>query len=335
MPGGGESHAGVILPRPLLAAQPARIIQMKEWGQKWHARVASRRRHLCQASSAPQPDLSTNSVRGISVRMIVQRWERALRRRLTTSYSRVHACPFFVWGSPSSASKPVAEIRSMPRKAINAVTTLANDQSGTAARIAGFSARQPVHVRVRARLLARRIPAPLAQQECRHLLALRRRSRRLSSVKARGDWPPGWQRAWIETDQATAPKITVILVDTSVGIQHLRSGDKALAKLLDTGSVLLHPFVLGELALCNLSRRDFVSNSLQDLPQASVATCEEVLDLIRIRARHRLRRCSLARVGSAVSGRATVESRQALAEGSGKIWVGVATREKSDSKVVP
>src|SRR4029077_4067611 len=58
----------------------------------------------CQASSAPQPDLSTNSVRGISVRMIVQRWERALRRRLTTSYSRVHACPFFVWGCPGLLS---------------------------------------------------------------------------------------------------------------------------------------------------------------------------------------------------------------------------------------
>src|SRR4029077_5804495 len=58
----------------------------------------------CQASSAPQPDLSTNSVRGISVRMIVQRWERALRRRLTTSYSRVHACPFFVWVCPGLRS---------------------------------------------------------------------------------------------------------------------------------------------------------------------------------------------------------------------------------------
>jgi predicted nucleic acid-binding protein len=73
----------------------------------------------------------------------------------------------------------------------------------------------------------------------------------------------------------------VILVDTSVWIQHLRSGDKALAKLLDTGSVLLHPFVLGELALGNLSRRELVLNSLQALPQASVATYEEVLDLIR------------------------------------------------------
>ena len=73
----------------------------------------------------------------------------------------------------------------------------------------------------------------------------------------------------------------MILVDTSVWIQHLRSGDKALAGLVDTGSVLLHPFVLGELALGNLSRRELVLNSLQDLPQASVATYEEVLDLIR------------------------------------------------------
>src|SRR6478736_7858201 len=40
-------------------------------------------------------------------------------------------------------------------------------------RLLELLARQPVHVRVRPRLLARRIPAPLAQQECGHLLALR------------------------------------------------------------------------------------------------------------------------------------------------------------------
>ena len=72
----------------------------------------------------------------------------------------------------------------------------------------------------------------------------------------------------------------MILADTSVWIEHLRRGDKVLAGLLDTGNVLLHPFILGELALGNLSRRELVLDSLQALPHASVATYQEVLDLI-------------------------------------------------------
>src|SRR5262249_26710093 len=53
-----------------------------------------------------------------------------------------------------------------------------------------------------------------------------------------------------------------------------------LAALLDTESVLLHPFVLGELALGSFRRRELVLNSLQVLPQALVAMHEEVLDFI-------------------------------------------------------
>jgi predicted nucleic acid-binding protein len=44
----------------------------------------------------------------------------------------------------------------------------------------------------------------------------------------------------------------VILVDTSVWIDHLRAGDAKLASLLDTGQVLAHPFVTGEIALGQL-----------------------------------------------------------------------------------
>jgi predicted nucleic acid-binding protein len=71
----------------------------------------------------------------------------------------------------------------------------------------------------------------------------------------------------------------VILVDTSVWIDHFRAGDAALADLLDRGSVLMHPFVLGELALGNFRRRD-VLGTLRDLPLAAVATDGEVLDFI-------------------------------------------------------
>jgi predicted nucleic acid-binding protein len=72
----------------------------------------------------------------------------------------------------------------------------------------------------------------------------------------------------------------VILVDTSVWVDHLRAGDKALTDLLDTGMVLAHPFVIGELALANLRQREVVLGALSDLPQANVATDAEVLHFI-------------------------------------------------------
>jgi predicted nucleic acid-binding protein len=72
----------------------------------------------------------------------------------------------------------------------------------------------------------------------------------------------------------------VILADTSVWVDHLRRGDKTLAALLDAGTVLVHPFVIGELALGNLRQREIVLNALADLPHASVATDAEVLHFI-------------------------------------------------------
>jgi len=72
----------------------------------------------------------------------------------------------------------------------------------------------------------------------------------------------------------------VILVDTSVWGDHLRANDKALVALLDTGAVLAHPFVIGELALGNLRHREIVLNALSDLPRTGVATDVEVLHFI-------------------------------------------------------
>ena len=72
----------------------------------------------------------------------------------------------------------------------------------------------------------------------------------------------------------------MILVDTSVWVDHLRAGNKALADLLNTGMVLTHPFIIGELALGNLRRREVVLSALSDLPQASIATDVEVLQFI-------------------------------------------------------
>lgn len=72
----------------------------------------------------------------------------------------------------------------------------------------------------------------------------------------------------------------MILVDTSIWIDHLRAGDDRLARLLDEGRVVAHPFVTGELALGNLRHRDAVLGALQDLPQACVATETKVLRFI-------------------------------------------------------
>jgi predicted nucleic acid-binding protein len=72
----------------------------------------------------------------------------------------------------------------------------------------------------------------------------------------------------------------VILVDTSVWVEHLRAGEAALAALLEKGQVLTHPFVIGELALGNLRNRDFVMAALTDLPSAVVATDAEVIAFI-------------------------------------------------------
>jgi predicted nucleic acid-binding protein len=74
--------------------------------------------------------------------------------------------------------------------------------------------------------------------------------------------------------------VEVILVDTSVWVDHLRFGDKAVVELLLGRKVLGHAFVTGELALGDLRQRDLVLSALQDLPQATVATDREVLRFV-------------------------------------------------------
>jgi predicted nucleic acid-binding protein len=72
----------------------------------------------------------------------------------------------------------------------------------------------------------------------------------------------------------------MILVDTSVWIDHLNASEPLLVNLLGEERVLAHPHVIGEVALGSLRDRAAVLGALNDLPLAPVATPEEVFVLI-------------------------------------------------------
>ncbi|MGH9092269.1 MAG: type II toxin-antitoxin system VapC family toxin [Acidimicrobiales bacterium] len=74
----------------------------------------------------------------------------------------------------------------------------------------------------------------------------------------------------------------MILADTSVWIDHFPSGKATLAERLYDQQILGHPWVIGELALGNLRHRTRadVLHMLHSLPQATLATDDEVLVLI-------------------------------------------------------
>ncbi len=72
----------------------------------------------------------------------------------------------------------------------------------------------------------------------------------------------------------------MILVDTSIWISHLREADFALIGYLGTSRVLTHPFVIGELAMGHLARREPFLTELQRLPRSPVATDTEALRFI-------------------------------------------------------
>ena len=78
----------------------------------------------------------------------------------------------------------------------------------------------------------------------------------------------------------------MILVDSSVWVDHLRRGDPRLVDLLERSIVIMHPFVVGEIACGSLHDRASIVELLQDLPAAVVAEGDEVLRFIERQVLH-------------------------------------------------
>lgn len=72
----------------------------------------------------------------------------------------------------------------------------------------------------------------------------------------------------------------MVLVDTSVWIAHFRLGEPNLETLLVEGKVVCHPFIIGELACGNISKREEILGLLAALPEAVEASHEEALHFI-------------------------------------------------------
>jgi predicted nucleic acid-binding protein len=72
----------------------------------------------------------------------------------------------------------------------------------------------------------------------------------------------------------------MILVDTSVWIDHLYRGEPLLVDALNSASALAHPMVVGELSLGTLTDRTTVLRLLNDLPVPTQATHAEVMEMV-------------------------------------------------------
>jgi len=75
----------------------------------------------------------------------------------------------------------------------------------------------------------------------------------------------------------------LILADTSVWIDHLRSGSKDLRRHLDQGQIVIHPFIIAELALGSLKDRTMTLTLLDLLPRVRVARMNELRLMIEAR----------------------------------------------------
>lgn len=75
----------------------------------------------------------------------------------------------------------------------------------------------------------------------------------------------------------------MILADTSVWVDHFRSGDSEMRDRLNAGEVAIHPFIVAELALGSLRNRTRTLALLDQLPQVRAAQLSEVRAMIEAR----------------------------------------------------
>ncbi len=80
----------------------------------------------------------------------------------------------------------------------------------------------------------------------------------------------------------------MILADTSIWIDHLRSGNKELRRHLDQGQIVIHPFIIAELALGSLKERTKTLALLDLLPQVRMAQSSELRLMIEARRLYNL-----------------------------------------------
>ena len=80
----------------------------------------------------------------------------------------------------------------------------------------------------------------------------------------------------------------MILADTSIWIDHLRSGNKEMRRHLDQGQIVIHPFIVAELALASLRDRTKTLALLDLLPQVRVARLSELRLVIEARRLYNL-----------------------------------------------
>lgn len=109
-------------------------------------------------------------------------------------------------------------------------------------------------------------------------------------MKALGVWPLSAEATRAQRHRRAAGQLrdpnvasismTLVLVDTSVWIDHLHRGDDELVSLLESNLVVVHPMVVGELSLGNIRDRTTFLGLLARLPPTPVATTDEILSFV-------------------------------------------------------
>lgn len=79
-------------------------------------------------------------------------------------------------------------------------------------------------------------------------------------------------------------KYTLILADTNIWVDHFVAENKHLKQLLENHKVVMHPYIVTELALGSLRNRMDTIAMLESLPELPVAELEEVRELIEVRS---------------------------------------------------